>query len=287
MNLIKRLKCPFCNKQTFKSLFKRNYSSKELSDFIFKYYKSKELMKILQNEIYELCECTYCNGIFQKNIPDKNFLNFLYNELISSVESLNKKVHYIKNQEKKLNQDFIMIKTLFDKKIDKIKILEFGSGWGFWSKFMLSKSLNVTTCEFSDKRHQHLIENKIQNFKSLDNLNMKFDFIYSEEVLEHVTSPVDTLKKLKNILSENGYMFHRFPSSFLFRNKLRKNYIPRKDCAHPLEHINIINRKSFVQMSKILKLDICNSLKFKNQSIFSKLKILKNDFKFNNILLKN
>ena len=287
MNLIERLKCPFCNGNTYRSLFKKKYSSKELSDFIFQYYKSKELVKILQNEIYELCECLNCHGIFQKNIPDDSFLNYLYNELISSVESLNKKVDYIKNHERKLNQDFQMITSLFEKKIENIKILEFGCGWGFWSKFMLSKSLNVTTCEFSNVRHQHLIENKIKNFRSLDNLNMKFDFIYSEEVLEHVTSPIDILNQLKNLLSKNGYMFHRFPSSFLFKNKLSKKYIPRKDCAHPLEHINIINKKSFIQMSKNLQINICNPLKFKNQNIFSKLKIIKNNFKFNNILLKN
>ena len=87
-----------------------------------------------------------------------------------------------------------MISALFEKKIESIKILEFGSGWGFWSKFMLSKSLNVTTCEFSDVRHQHLIKNKIKNFKSLDNINTKFDFIYSEETLEHVTFPLNVLR---------------------------------------------------------------------------------------------
>ena len=264
MNLVNRLKCPFCEKEIFKSLFKK-YSSKELSDFIYKYYKSNELIKILQNEIYELCECTNCHGIFQKNIPNESFLNFLYDDLISSVESLNKKVDYIKNHEKKLNQDFQMISALFEKKTESIKILEFGSGWGFWSKFMLSKSLNVTTCEFSDVRHQHLIKNKIQNFKSLDNINTKFDFIYSEETLEHVTFPLNVLRKLKSLLSKNGYMFHRFPSSFLFKSKLNKKYIPKKDCAHPLEHINIINKKSFIQMCEILELNLCNLMKFKNQ----------------------
>lgn len=286
MNLIERLKCPFCQSETFKTLFKKKYSSRELSEFIYKYYKSNKLLKVLQNEIYELCECMYCKGIFQKNIPDERFLHFLYDELISSTESLNKKVYYIKNHEKKLSQDFQMITSLFEKKIEDIKILEFGSGWGFWSKFMLNKSLNVRTCEFSDIRHQHLTENNIQNFKSLDNLNIKFDFIYSEEVLEHVTSPLDVLKQLKNLLSENGYMFHRFPSSFLYKNKLSERYIPKKDCGHPLEHINIINKNSFIQMCKILKIDICNSLKLKNQNIFSQLKILKNELLFNNILLR-
>ena len=40
-------------------------------------------------------------------------------------------------------------------------------------------------------------------------------------------------------------------------------------------------------MCEINNLQLCNSLKFKNQSLFSKIKIVKNDFFFNNILLEN
>ena len=81
-------------------------------------------------------------------------------------------------------------------------------------------------------------------------------------------------------------MFHRFPSSFLFKTKLNKMYIPKKDCAHPLEHINIIKKKSFNQMSKILNLNICSLSKKNNLSFFSKIKTFKNHFAFNNILLQ-
>ena len=48
-----------------------------------------------------------------------------------------------------------------------------------------------------------------------------------------------------------------------YLKKLNKNYIPKKDCAHPLEHINIINKKSFIQMCEILELNLCNLMKFK------------------------
>lgn len=286
MKLLERSECPFCKKDKLKSIYKINYSSKELSIFIQNYFKSKELNEILKNDYYNLIECLSCKGIFQKFIPSDKLSNFIYNDVISTNESYNKKVNYIKNNEKKLNQDFQMISNLFDNKLDKIKILEFGCGWGFWSKFMQSKSLKVSTCEFSEKRHQYLIKNGIKNYKFLDEVSDKFDFIYSEEVLEHLTSPLDTLDKLNRILKKDGYMFHRFPSSFLFKTKLNEKYIPKKDCAHPLEHINIIKKKSFIHMSKILNLKICNSLKFNNQSFISKIKAIKNNLIFNNILLQ-
>ena len=88
-------------------------------------------------------------------------------------------------------------------------------------------------------------------------------------------------------MSKNGFMFHRFPSSYLFKNKLNRNYIPKKDCAHPLEHLNIISKKSFLKMCKFVNLEFSNELMLKNQNFITKIKMLKNDFVFNNALLKN
>ena len=286
MHLVERLECPFCRKTKFKNLFKKNFSDIKLKNFIDEYYQSNLLNQIIKNNFYELCECNACHGIFQKYEPDDNFSNLLYDKIISSKNSLIKKNDFFKKNENKLKQDSLMISKLFSKRSDKIKILEFGCGWGFWSKFMKSKSFNITTCEFSDTRHQHLVKNKINNIQNLNEINDKFDLIYSEEVLEHVSSPLNILIKLKDLLNDNGFMFHRFPSSFLFKKKLNSKYNPTKDCAHPLEHLNIINKKCFLEMSRKADLEFCNLLKFKNQKISSKIKMLKNDLIFNNVLLK-
>jgi len=283
MELIKRIECPFCKENDFKSLFKKKYSHPDLQTFINKYYQSSLLNQKLQNETYEISECINCEGLFQTFIPDDNFSNFLYNDLISADGSLKKKSDYFIKNKNKLNEDMLLISSLYNKEIDNIKILEFGCGWGYWSKFMQSKLFNITTCELSEKRHNHLINNKILNFRNLDKINDKFDFIYSEEVLEHISSPLETLIQLKNLLSKNGFMLHRFPSTFLFKEKLIYNYKPKKDCGHPLEHINLINKKSFLKMCKKINLNIYNPMR--NQKLRSKIKILKNNFIFNNVIL--
>ncbi len=287
MNLKERLECPFCKNNNFKTLFKEKYCDTKLRNFISMYYKSKFLAEILENDFYEICECFDCSGMFQKYEPDEEFSDFLYDKIISSENSFQKKTDYLEKNRNKLNQDFLMISGLLSNQTSDIKILEFGSGWGSWSKFMKSKLLNITTCEFSEKRHKHLLENGINNIKHIDEINDKFDFIYSEEVLEHVSSPLNILNKLKKLLKANGFMFHRFPSSYNFKKKLNAEYTPNKDCAHPLEHLNIFNKRSFLKMCEINNLEYCISLKFQNQSLFSKIKIIKNNFLFNNILLKN
>lgn len=287
MNLIERTECPFCKNNKFKTLYKTRYCDDKIRKFILEYYQSNFLNEILIDYFYEICECLDCSGLFQKYEPNKEFSDFLYDKIISTENSFEKKKDYLKKNIKKLNQDLLMISSLPFNKKDSIKILEFGSGWGCWSKFMKSHSLNITTCEFSDLRHKYLLKNDINNIKNIDEIHDKFDLIYSEEVLEHVSSPLNILNKLTTLLKTNGYMFHRFPSSYNFKKKLNSKYIPGKDCAHPLEHLNIFNKKSFLKMCKINNLKPCNYLKFKNQSLFSKIKIFKNSLIFNNILIKN
>lgn len=148
---------------------------------------------------------------------------------------------------------------------------------------MKELNFDVETIEISETRISYLKKNRIHNYKNINELNKNYDLIFSNQALEHVSSPIETIKKLNNHLNKDGVMYHKFPSSFLFKRKLSKNYEPKKDCAHPLEHINIINKECFKK--------ICNKMKLKktkidNLGFINQIKILKNDFLFNQIILK-
>ena len=56
MKLIIRDKCPFCRHDIFKTLYKENYNSKILTDFLANYYSENILSKLLINEEYEIIE---------------------------------------------------------------------------------------------------------------------------------------------------------------------------------------------------------------------------------------
>ena len=136
---------------------------------------------------------------------------------------------------------------------------------------MKSRNFNVQTCEISDSRIEFLNKNKIKNFEKLDLINEKFDFIFSDQVIEHIPEPYESLKDLSNLLKVGGYMLHRFPSSLLLKLKLKKNYVPNKDCAHPLEHINIYNKKCLLNIAEKLNLKKHNTYLLKEWNIKKKL----------------
>lgn len=283
MELIERQRCPYCEGFNFSSLFKKNYSSNILQEFLLSYYKNRKLLDILKFNQYEIVECAECTGLFQKFIPDDKLSYHLYEKLISANDSFNKKNNITHTNFREYNFDAEIIKNLFKKDNNQIKILEFGCGWGFWAKFMKELNFDVETIEISETRIRYLEKNKIKNYKNMNELVKNYDLIFSNQALEHVSSPFQIIKNLYNRLNKGGVMYHKFPSSFLFKKKLSKNYKPKKDCAHPLEHINIFNKKCFEKMIKRIKLKEEN---VENLGFINKTKFIKNKFFFNQIILK-
>jgi len=286
MDLIKRSKCPFCSSIKLNSLFKVKFEEKKIKNFLVNYYKNRFPIKLVSNKYYDLINCNNCSGIFQSYIPDETFSNLLYNEIISEEESWLKKKNNENNTRKKYHRIFRLIKSLLQKDNSEIKILEFGAGWGVWSKFMTSLNFKVDTIEISNAKINFLKENNLKNYLKIEELNSKYDLIYSEEVLEHLPLPRGTLFQLSKHLNSDGYMIHLFPSSYMFKLKLKFNYQPKKDCAHPLEHINLFNKECFEKMLNGSDLKILNLSYINNLNLIENIKNIKNNYLFNQVILK-
>lgn len=286
MNLKARKKCPFCEKDNFNKLYDISYNDKKMNEFLSSYYENNNLSEILKFDTYQLNECKHCSGIFQKNIPDDEFSQFIYDELILKEKSFNKKISYRSDHFIKFYRDAKLIEKLLNKKNNEVKILEFGCGWGFWSKFMKMMNFNVETCEISTSRIEYLTKNNILNHKNLDLIKNKYDLIFSDQVIEHVSEPYVIIKKLADLLNDGGYMIHRFPPSFLFKFNLNNKYAPKKDCAHPLEHLNIYNKKCVLKIANKLNLKKINLFFLKGLPFRQRLAALKNEILFNYIVLK-
>ncbi len=286
MSLTTRNFCPICKETKFNEIYSLPYNSRTMVRFLEEYYKKLIDISKLENYQYKLLECKNCNLIFQKEIPNDNFSHQLYENYIDKEISLEKKNNYEKKFHKKLNYEINLIKNLFKKKNEEISILDFGAGWGFWLNFLKKKNFDVYAFEISESRINFLKKNHIKVISNIENTVYKYDFIYSEETFEHLSHPKETLISLSKILKENGFILLRFPSSFLFKSKLSKKYKPCEDCAHPLEHINLLKKKSFENMIEGSDLKIINFQSKFNFSLRNFLKDIRNLFYFDSILLK-
>jgi 2-polyprenyl-3-methyl-5-hydroxy-6-metoxy-1,4-benzoquinol methylase len=288
MLLTKRNNCPCCEGQNYKKIFSMPYDHKILKTFLYNYYKEKinSFYKNLKNEIYILNKCKDCSTIFQEYIPSEKFSYDLYEKLISQQESLGKK-QTLRASNFRGNFDELLVFEKLTKKISsKIKILEFGSGWGYWSKLANSLNFDVTASELSNVRKEYIKSNGIKILNDLENTSEKFDIIYSDQVFEHINYPKKIFNLLYKTLNKGGYLFIKFPDSLMFQYKINKNFIPGKNQAHPLEHINLYFKNSFKYMIRDMNMSIINFDYYYNFNFKKILKIFRNYLKFDKILLK-
>ena len=283
MDLIERTNCPTCDSVFYKKLFSIPYHSNEILSFLDDYYENKIPKEIFKNKFYELLECNNCSLIFQRHIPDDDFSFELYENIISKEISLKKKLNN-KNLNNLYDKEIKLIKKIFNKK--QIDVLEFGAGWGFWSMRALNLGLNVDCFELSKTRIEYMKNNNLNVLNDLDKLTKQYDLIYSDQTLEHIPNPRSFFKDLLPNLKKSGYFMLNFPTTYNFKNKLKKNYKPKKDAAHPLEHINSFNRRSFRNIIKDNNLELINFKWSHDLSLKNFFRDLKNYFYFDNILLK-
>ncbi len=286
MSLVTRNFCPVCKETNSKIIFSLPYNSKKMTSFLDKYYKGLIDINLLKEYEYKLLECSYCNLIFQEQIPNEKFSHELYEKYIDKEDSLKKKDNYEEKYYKKLFYEISLIKNIFKKRSEEISVLDFGAGWGYWLNYLKKNKFDVYAYEVSESRINFLKKNNINVISNLENLDNKFDFIYSEETFEHISYPKETLINLSKILKKDGFIMLRFPSSFLFKFRLNKKYEPCSDCAHPLEHINLLKKKSFEAMIFGSDLRIINFKSKFNFSFRNFLKDVKNFFYFDSILIK-
>ena len=284
MKLVSRNNCPICETTTISSIYKLPYQNLKIKNFLKIYYKDRLPLDLLNDYNYELLECNNCKFIFQKFIPDENFAEELYEKYISPEESLEKKISNIENMKKQYHNEINLIKKIFEDK--EINILEFGAGWGFWSIEARKFGFNVSCLELSKKRVDYMKSKDLKVIDSIENDSEKYDLIYSDQTFEHINNPKETLDLLNRSLNTNGYIYLNFPSSFGFKKKVRKNYTPKKDEAHPLEHLNLYNRSSMNFLIKDTNLKIINFRSLNTYNLRYLYKDIKNLIYFDSVLLK-
>ncbi|TLX79680.1 MAG: class I SAM-dependent methyltransferase [Thaumarchaeota archaeon] len=109
------------------------------------------------------------------------------------------------------------------------KILEIGSGHGFFLEMMHKNGFDITGIEISkEKRNmsKKVTKAKILNIDinfQIPNLS-KLDVIVMFQVLEHIADPVIFLKKIRKLLKPKGKIVVEVPNCDDFQLKLNKAY---------------------------------------------------------------
>ncbi len=138
---------------------------------------------------------------------------------------------------------------MVDKRPDQIRVLEVGMGWGDWSRMAQAHGLNVVGYELSVQRIEHARKMGVTVIDDLTVVEDDFDYIYANQVFEHLSNPVQTLQALRQRLKPAGFVYIRVPDGRGVASGLaQRGWTPDLDAIHPLEHINCFTRKTLIEL---------------------------------------
>lgn len=220
------------------------------------YYSRRIPSEILDDFDYCLIKCDKCSLIFQKYILTPTLLNALYETWISAKKSLMKKKNSDVNLFSTYAREIENICHFIPRKPNQIKVLDFGMGWGYWARMAAAYGFNVCGYEFSDSRTTTASNAGIRVIQDLSQLaDSSIDYVYSNQVFEHIPSPGKTLAVLKSKLSPRGVIHLQVPNGILMSYQLALNGKQLlKSPIHPLEHVNCFNRRSLRIMAGLSSL---------------------------------
>ena len=139
------------------------------------------------------------HSIYSDTYAD-TFVNLMYNEGASKLKFYNQIVSpfllEIKKRHKSLNH------------------LDIGSATGYLLEFTLNNGFNPSGVEISEKLIQL---SRAKNFNIYDDINKipeneKFEIVTLMDLIEHLEDPLSDLKKIKNVLSEDGELIVYTPN---------------------------------------------------------------------------
>lgn len=163
-----------------------------------------------------------------------------------------------------------IIKSL--NKSQNFKILEIGSGNGFFIGECKKLSINITGSEADEKQYQ-LLKLKYDNtlklnlpLKDIEKKFDKYDYIIFNDVFEHLEDLDLVIEQLKKFMKDNGQIIINLPSSdgliFKFSNILNKlgfknfyNRLWQKDLSSPhLSYFNNLNLELLFKKHNFIKI---------------------------------
>lgn len=264
---IKRSSCPICQNSDLSVLFNVQQKSPDFFDFlkIEKFYSKKfyeaYFNGLLDEIVFEIVKCKKCNFIFQSEVLNRVGMSILYNEWLDK-DLLLKFYSDLKPDLYQYNMLKIIKKIYKNKMI--VNVMDFGAGYGNFCVLSSELGFNTYSFELSNDKNNHLSNLGIKIINDLDHFQSFFDFIFINQVLEHISNPTEILTKLHNCLSPDGIIFISVPNCQYIGDTI-KNYGLSNELflqISPHQHINAFNYKTVILLGRVSGLKEFNMIDF-------------------------
>ena len=245
-----RERCPLCNTSDNRLLCDIPYSDQRLADYIAQFYRGRVALQSLQGASYRVALCEDCGFIYQDSILNDKGMQTLYEDWIDQAESLRRKQTAGSQRYRQYAGQIQTLAGLLNPRPDQSRILDYGMGWGYWSRMAQAHGFDVVGFELSRQRSEYARQMGVSVIDTLPASVAGFDCIYANQVFEHLSDPMQTLEDLCRQLKPEGFVYLRVPDGRGVAAWLeQRGWSPELEAIHPLEHINCFTRKTLISFA--------------------------------------
>lgn len=212
--------------------------TKYIKHNICNFCKSSSKKLLHQLGLQNIVQCNYCMLIYidKQRVDIEN----LYNKSYYYATGDNSRANYMDYQNRKelarKNFSFAYSYISSNAKGNKNRLLEIGAGFGYFLK-CLPKNISCAVVEVSKEAIKEIKKNTKAKVYKGDFLNVniqdKYDFIVSFDVIEHQIFLSDYLKKIHSLLRKNSVFIFTTPD---FGSPFNKILGKRAPAIQPLYH---------------------------------------------------
>ena len=207
---------------------------------------SKRIGSVRDNSNIDILECSDCGLVYLSSL--KHIQNEFYEESGMHDDEVLDIDNWLKETEfdDKRRYDFIK------EKIINKNVLDFGCGVGGFLDLARKSTSSVSGVELERALQPSFKQRNLDVFENLSKAqeeNKKYDVITAFHVVEHLKSPMETLKELSQLLLEGGRMIVEVPNSddallTLYENKAFQNF------TYWSQHLFLFNEKTMTELIK-------------------------------------
>lgn len=258
---MERSTCPSCTSSSLAQLYESRFDRSPIADYLEEAYSRRGgvVFDQLKGAVYALLQCQDCKLIFQRDVLNEVLMHKLYEDWIDPSKDL--QIHleeYRSDVYGSYAQEIMRMIAHFGKPPSALQVLDFGMGWSEWVLMAKGFGCDAWGTDISDSRIDYARSKGVPVMTGKEKTPLKFDFINTEQVFEHLADPLEALLELKKLLKPGGIIKISVVNSRGMNRRLkhmdwRANRWSRYslDPVAPLEHINCFQRGSIVRMAQL------------------------------------
>lgn len=249
---IPRLECPACASRHSQTIFRNPLDKPPVSQLLF---TDLDPAQFAGGE-YRVEKCAECATLYQGEIGTPEFLRTLYSEWLDNEEEPEAEIpeYGFDMAHPRLSRDaheIMMVSAHLGVRLPQLVTLDFGMGWGGWARVAAGLGCKSYGNDLAEKRMRYVAERGVVpiGFDEIDGLDAHF--INTEQVIEHLPEPAETLATLVKGLRPGGILKISVPApngieAVLLSGQLTKeNIMP----LAPFEHLNCFNEHSLARLA--------------------------------------